>query len=65
MKGQEEIKMNYKMNQTTTNNESSLQADALTDLPVTDEQADRARGGAKGGFDSQGRLLIGSEGGIW
>jgi len=42
------------------NNEIN-QADALTDLPVADEQADRARGG----FDPQGRLLIGNEGGIW
>ncbi len=42
------------------NNEIN-QADALSDLQVADEQADRARGG----FDPQGRLLIGNEGGIW
>ncbi|HZM85542.1 MAG TPA: hypothetical protein VFF31_03200 [Blastocatellia bacterium] len=43
------------------NDEINVQTDALTDLPVADEQADRARGG----FDPQGRLLIGNEGGIW
>jgi hypothetical protein len=42
--------------------ESNAQADAMTDLPVTDEQADRAKGGAE---LSQGRLLMGTEGGIW
>jgi hypothetical protein len=59
--------MNHRTNQTTTNKESNLRADALTDLPVTEEQADCARGGAeaKGSFDAQGRLLIGSEGGRW
>jgi hypothetical protein len=53
--------MNERKCQTPTNNESPLQAEALTDLPVTDEQADRAKGGA----DPQGRLLIGTEGGLW
>ena len=32
------------------NDEINFQADELTDLPVTDEQADRARGG----IDQQG-----------
>jgi hypothetical protein len=45
------------------NEESNLQADALTDLPVTDEQADRATGGYT--YDQQGRLLIGTESGPW
>jgi hypothetical protein len=45
------------------NEEINFPADALTDLPVTDEQADRATGGPQ--FDSQGRLLFGTEGGIW
>ena len=43
------------------NDKSHPRAEELTDLPVADEQADRARGG----FDPQGRLLIGNEGGIW
>ncbi len=43
------------------NDDINLQADTLTDLPVADEQADRATGG----FDQQGRLLIGTEGGRW
>ena len=37
------------------NEESNSQTDALTDLPVTDEQADRATGGST--IDQQGRLL--------
>lgn len=45
------------------NEEINSPADALADLPVTGEQADRATGGAQ--FDSKGRLLIGTEGGIW
>jgi hypothetical protein len=49
--------------ETVTGNETILQADTLTDLPVPDEQADRATGGVR--FDTQGRLLIGTEGGIW
>jgi hypothetical protein len=59
--------MNDRKNQTATNNESDLQADELTDLPVADQQANQARGGAesKSRFDAQGRLLIGTEGGIW
>ncbi len=43
------------------NDEIKSQANELTDLPVADEQADRA----KGGIDPQGRLLIGTENGIW
>ena len=57
-----EINMKDRKNQTTTNKESNLEADALTDLPVADEQAKQTRAG---GFDAQGRLLIGTEGGIW
>ena len=59
--------MKDRTNQTPTNDEINLQADALTDLALADEQADRARGGAesKSRFDSQGRLLIGTEGGLW
>lgn len=53
--------MNEKEN--TKNEENNLQTDALTDLPVTNEQADRATGGPT--FDPQGRLLIGTEGGLW
>jgi hypothetical protein len=44
-----------------TNDKSQPRAEDLTDLPVTDEQADRATGG----FDPQGRLLIGHDDGIW
>jgi hypothetical protein len=47
----------------TKNEENNLQTDALTDLAVTDEQADRATGGPT--FDPQGRLLIGTEGELW
>ena len=43
--------------------ETNSQAVAVTDLPVTAEQADRITGGTK--FDSQGRLLIGTEGGLF
>ena len=39
------------------------EANPLTDLPVADEQADRANGGAR--FEPQGRVLIGNEGGLW
>jgi hypothetical protein len=45
MKAQEQIK----------NDESNLRADTLTDLPVSDEQADRATGGTR----NQGKLLVG------
>lgn len=34
----------------------------LEDLSVIEEQAEETNGGA---FDAQGRLLIGTEGGIW
>jgi hypothetical protein len=53
--------MKMKVKEIAKNEAINLQADALTDLPVTDEQADRARGG----IDQQGRLLIGTEGGLW
>lgn len=53
--------MRDRKNQTTAKSEIVLQTDALSDLPVTDEQAD----GARDGFDSQGRLLIATEGGLW
>ena len=53
--------MNAKEN--IKNEESNVQADTLADLPVTDEHADRATGGST--FDPQGRLLIGTDGGIW
>ena len=46
------------------NNESNQQADPLPDLPVADEQADATKGGDLT-FDKQGRLLIGTEGGVW
>jgi hypothetical protein len=44
------------------NDESNSQADAMTDLSITNEQADRAKGGAE---LSSGRLLMGTEGGLW
>ena len=43
--------------------DDDIQTESLTDLPVTDGQADSARGGAKS--DPQGRVLLGTEGGIW
>ena len=43
--------------------EVKAQTDALTDLPANEEHADRATGGAR--FEGQGRLLVGTEGGIW
>ena len=43
------------------NDEINFEAEALTDLPVTDEQDD----GARGGIDQQGRVLIGTDGGLW
>ena len=43
--------------------EDDLQKKSLTDLPVTDEHADSARGGAQ--IDQQAKLLIGTEGGLW
>ena len=45
------------------NEESNLQTHAVTDLPVTDEEADRATGGST--FDTQGRVLVGTDGGLW
>jgi hypothetical protein len=53
--------MNAKEN--TKKEESSFQTDTLTDLAVSDEHADRATGGST--HDPQGRLLIGTDGGIW
>ncbi len=41
------------MNQQDIN---EIQADRLTDLPVTDEQADRAIGGSSA---NQGKLIVG------
>lgn len=43
---------------TITNDESNRQAEALTDLPVTEEQADRATGGV-GATNNQGRYIVG------
>ena len=45
----------------TINDKNDLQIEALTDLPVTDDQAD----GARGGSDAHGRILIGTDGGVW
>ena len=45
------------------NEEGNTGTDELTDLPVTAEQADLATGGTN--IEPQGRLLIGTEGGIW
>jgi hypothetical protein len=45
MKAQESIKTD----------EVNFQADALSDLPVTDERADRATGGTR----NQGKLIVG------
>jgi len=45
------------------NEEIKIESNALTDLPVSNEQADRANGGAR--LDPQGRILIGNEGGLW
>jgi hypothetical protein len=45
------------------NEEINSPADKLADLPVSDEQADRATGGTQ--FDAKGRLIFGTEGGIW
>jgi hypothetical protein len=42
--------------------EADKQTESLSDLPVADEQANQTKAGA---FDSQGRLLVGTEGGIW
>jgi hypothetical protein len=55
----QEMKMNAQEH--IKSDESQLQADALTDLRVTDEQANRA----KGGIESQGRLLMGTDNGLW
>jgi hypothetical protein len=44
------------------NDEVDSQADALTDLPVTDEQANQSKAGE---FQPQGRLYIGTEVGVW
>ena len=43
------------------NDKINSQADALTDLPVTDEQADRATGG---GYDQLGRLTSVTDSGV-
>jgi hypothetical protein len=43
------------------NEEINSPADKLADLPVSDEQADRATGGTQ--FDAKGRLIFGTEGG--
>jgi hypothetical protein len=40
---------------------SDPRAEALTDLSVTDEQAEQT----KGGFDSHTRLVFGNEYGVW
>ena len=53
MKTQEKIK----------NDEITSQPDALTDLPVTDEQSDRATGGA--GQPPSGRIFLGTEVGVF
>jgi hypothetical protein len=51
MKAQENIK----------NDEINVQADALTDLPVADEQADRATGGGA----ASGRIYVATEVGVF
>ena len=45
-----------------SNEDINPQVDALTDLPVADEQAEQTRAGA---IDQQGRILLGTDGGIW
>jgi hypothetical protein len=47
--------MSQQKNQPWVNQSSIPQADALSDLPVTDEQADRATGGTR----NQGKLIVG------
>jgi hypothetical protein len=56
-----EIKMKTEKPEQLISDKSDPRAEALTDLSVTDEQAEQA----KGGFDSLGRLLIGTEGGTY
>ena len=47
--------------QTTTNTEINLESDALTDLPVADEEANET----KAGGSPNGRLFIGTEVGVF
>ena len=57
-----EIRMKERKNQTTTNNEANLQPDALTDLPVVDEQANQTKAGAS---QPVGRLYLGTNVGVF
>ncbi len=50
--------MNDRESQTPTNNEINPQADALTDLPVADEQANQTRAGAS---KPNGRLVLATD----
>jgi hypothetical protein len=54
--------MKDRKNQTTTNNDVSLQSDALTDLPVADEQANETKAGAS---QPNGRLYLATEVGVF
>jgi hypothetical protein len=47
--------------QTTTNTEVNLQSDALTDLPVGDEEANETKAGGA----PNGRLFLGTEVGVY
>jgi hypothetical protein len=55
MKAQENIK----------NDELNFQADALTDLSVTDEQADRTEGGEIESRPSSGKLFVATNVGVY
>jgi hypothetical protein len=57
-----EIRMKDRKNQTTTNNEVNLQSEALTDLPVADEQANQTKAGAS---QPNGRLFLGTKVGVF
>jgi hypothetical protein len=54
--------MKDRENQTTTNNEVNSQTEALTDLPVADEQADDTTAGASA---PNGRLYLGTQVGVF
>ena len=54
--------MKDRKNQTTKNNEVNLQSDALTDLPVADEQANQTKAGAA---QPVGRLYLATDVGVF
>lgn len=54
--------MTDRENQTTKNNEVNLQPDALTDLPVADEQANQTKAGAA---QPNGKLFLATDVGVF